>query len=180
MERGIKSIVFALVVLAAFCGGVFAQKPQTMTVNVYFLNEKRDPNMEDCKKVYATPRQIPQTKAVAAAALEELFKGVTPEEAAKGFISFTPAETKGIFKNVNIYRGSAYLNFTKLVYEQMGNATSSCGGGFFTSVEKTLTQFPTIKKVYYAIEGNPLDFYDWVQVGECPKGLKNCDSSHFK
>jgi hypothetical protein len=74
--------------------------------------------------------------------------------------------------------GGAYVNFTKRVYEQMGNATSSCGGGFFSMIEATLKQFPTIKKVYYAIEGNTNDFYNWVQVGECPHG-RHCKASNF-
>jgi hypothetical protein len=43
-----------------------------------------------------------------------------------------------------------------------------------------LTQFKTIKKVFYAIEGNPADFYDWVQVGECPSELKNCSGKNFE
>ena len=124
-------------------------------------------------------RTIPKTKAVANAALEELFKGVTPDEAKRGFVSFSPEETKGILKSIKIKNKAAYINFNKVVYEQMGNATSSCGGGFFSSIEKTLFQFPTIKKVFYAIEGNPADFYDWVQVGECPAELKNCSGKDF-
>ena len=175
-----KKILSGLMMLGAFCGSTFAQKPQTMTINVYFLNEKRDPKMEDCRNVYSTPRYIVPTKAVARAALEELFKGATPEEAGQGFVSFSAADTKGILKSVNVKGRYAYINFTKLVYDQMGNATSSCGGGFFTSIEKTLTQFPTIKKVFYAIEGNPAEFYDWVQVGECPKELNRCDNRYFK
>ena len=63
----------------------------------------------------------------------------------------------------------------------MGTATTSCGGsGFFSMVENTLKQFPTIKRVFYAVERNPRDFYDWVQVGECPKELRNCDNRNFK
>ena len=56
---------------------VFGQRSQTMTVNVYFHNEKFNPNHEDCTKVFPTKRVIPRTKAVARAALDELFKGTT-------------------------------------------------------------------------------------------------------
>ncbi len=156
-----------------------AQKADTMPIRLYFLNEKTNPNLEDCRAVQSVSRKIPKTKAVASAALVELFKGVTPEEAKNGFVSFTPEETKGILKSIKIKNKNAYINFNKVVYEQMGNATTSCGGGFFSSIEKTLSQFPTIKKVFYAIEGNPADFYDWVQVGECPKELKNCSGKDF-
>jgi spore germination protein GerM len=122
---------------------------------------------------------IPKTSGIAKAALEELFKGVLPEEKAKGYVSFSPQETKNILKSIKIKNGAAYINFNKVVYEQLGVATTSCGSGFFSSVENTLYQFPTIKKVFYAIEGSPRDFYEWVQVGECPKELKNCSNKNF-
>lgn len=157
----------------------FGQKADTMTIKVYFLNEKTNPNLEDCRKVEQVMRTIPKTKAVAQAALEEFLKGVNSEESKQGFISFSPEETKGILKSIKIKNKSAYINFNKNVYDQMGNATTSCGGGFFSSIEKTLYQFPTIKKVFYAIEGSPAEFYDWVQVGECPKELKNCSGKDF-
>lgn len=173
-----KTLILILL-LFTFATVSFGQKSETMTVKLYFLNEKFDPNLEDCKKVHVVTRQIPKTKAVARAALEELFKGVTAEESAKGYVSFSPEETKGILKSVKIKNKAAYINFNKAVYEQMGTATTSCGSGIFASVEETLFQFPTIKKVFYAIEGNPADFYEWVQVGECPKELKNCSGKDF-
>ena len=107
-----------------------AQKSEMTTVKVYFLNEKFDPNLEDCNKVHAVERTIPKTKAVARAALEEFFKGVSQEEAAKGYVSFSPAETKGILKSIKIKNGAAFINFNKIVYEQLGTATTSCGGGW--------------------------------------------------
>ncbi|HKP70894.1 MAG TPA: GerMN domain-containing protein [Pyrinomonadaceae bacterium] len=155
-----------------------AQKSETMTIRVYFHPDKVDPNVEDCQKVAPVNRTIPKTTAVATAALQELFKGPTAAEA-KEYSAMGPPDTNGILKSVNVKKGAAYVNFTKLVYEQMGTATTSCGGGFFSMVEATLTQFPTIKKVYYAIEGNTNDFYEWVQVGECPHGKKNCSAANF-
>ena len=169
-----------IIVLTAFAAISLGQTNRTIIIKVYYLNTKSDPNLEDCRAVKPTTRTILKTSAVAEAALEELFKGVTPEEAVKGFTSFTADETAGALKSINIKKGSAYVNFNKIVYEKLGSATSSCGGGFFSSIEATLKQFSTIKKVFYAIEGSPADFYDWVQVGECPKELKKCDRSNFK
>lgn len=165
-----------------FCFAIvtFGQKQQITTIKLYFSNEKFNPNIQDCTKVYPVTRQIPKTEAVATAALEELFKGTTKDEEVNGYGSFSPAETAGILKSVNIKRGAAYVNFDKRVYEQLGTATTSCGGAqFFGMVEATLKQFPTIKKVYYAIERNADDFYEWVQVGECPHG-RHCAKSNFK
>ena len=174
-----KLIAIALAICALASVSI-AQKNATMTVKLYFHNEKLNPEMEDCNKVFPTVRTIPKTTAVARAALDELFKGVTEEEKSKGFWSFDPDATRGVIRSLNVKKGAAYLNFTKRAFETLGNATTSCGSGFFATIEETLTQFPTIKKVYYAVEGNTNDFYEWVQVGECPHGKKHCAKSNFK
>ncbi|MEP6703186.1 MAG: GerMN domain-containing protein [Acidobacteriota bacterium] len=171
-------LFYMLFALAAFTSGVFAQKAQTMTIKVYFHSDKIDPEWNDCKKVYPVARIIPETPGVATAALQAFLKGPTQTEE-KEFSGFSAPETNGILKSVKVKNGGAYVNLTKSVYEQMGNATTSCGGGFFSGVDATLMQFPTIKKVYYAIEGNTNDFYEWVQVGECPYTKKICASSNF-
>ncbi len=172
--------LFGLFALVLMLGGVVnAQKAQTMTVKVFFHNEKLNPEMMDCNKAFPTTRTIPKTTATARAALDELFKGVTDEEKAKGFWSFDRESTTGIVKGLRVKNGAAYLNFTKRAFETLGNATTSCGGGFFAMVEETLMQFKTIKKVYYAVEGNTDDFYEWMQVGECPHG-KHCAKKNFQ
>lgn len=170
------TLLFTIITLSTV---TFGQKASTMTIKVFFHNEKLNPEMLDCNKAFPTNRTIPKTTATARAALDELFKGVTEEEKAKGFWSFDRESTTGIVKSLNVKNKAAYLNFTKRAFETLGNATTSCGGGFFAMVEKTLTQFPTIKKVYYAVEGNSNDFYEWAQVGECPYG-KHCAKSNFK
>ena len=170
--------LFLLVMLVAFAPTASAQKSETMTIKLYFHPDKVDPQWDDCNKVAPVTRTIPRTAAVATAALEELLKGPTSQEA-KEYSGFGPPATNGILKSVKVKNGAAFVNFTKAVYEQMGNATTSCGGGFFAMVDATLMQFPTIKNVYYAIEGNTNDFYEWVQVGECPYSKKICDSRNF-
>ena len=172
-------ILFSVFLIGAFTAIGIAQAGPTMTVKVFFHNEKLNPNMLDCNKAFPTTRTIPKTTAVARAALDELFKGVNEEEKAKGFWSFDPYSTTGIVKGLRTKNGAAYLNFTKLAFEKLGNATTSCGGGFFAMVEYTLTQFSTIKKVYYAVEGNADDFYEWAQVGECPY-KKHCTKTNFQ
>ena len=179
-QRNMVRLFSLMCVVLVFGSVAVAQKSKTMTVKVFFHNEKLNPEMTDCNKAFPTKRIIPKTAAPARAALDELFKGVTDEEKAKGFMSFDRESTTGVVKSLNVARGAAYLNFTKLAFEKLGNATSTCGGGFFAMVEKTLTQFPTIRKVYYAFEGNTNDFYEWVQVGECPYGKKHCAKSNFK
>ena len=168
-----------ILILLVFVPAVFSQKEETITVKVYFHPDKLDPEWMDCNKVQAVTRTIPRTAAVATAALEELFKGPTPEEK-KEYTGFGSPDTTGILKNVNVKNGVAYVNFTDRLFEQMGTASTSCGGGFFSMIEATLKQFPTIKKVVYAVEGNTNDFYEWAQVGECPFSKKLCSASNFR
>ncbi|MEQ1763355.1 MAG: GerMN domain-containing protein [Pyrinomonadaceae bacterium] len=163
-----------------FAVSAFGQSSPTMTVKVYFHNEKLNPNQQDCTKVFPTTRKIPKTTAVARAALDELFKGVTTEEEKNEFGSFPADDTNDIVKSLNVKGGVAYLNFKKIVFEKLGNTTSSCGGGFYSGIEATLKQFPTIKEVVYAVEGSTSDFYDWVQVGECPHGKRRCARANFQ
>lgn len=166
-----------LIMLVAFAGVVCGQKNDTMTIKVYFHPDKLDPEVLDCQKVAPVTRTIPKTAAVATASLEELFKGPTEAEA-KEYSGFGPPETVGILKSVKVKNRAAYVNFTKRLLTQMGNATSSCGSGFFSTIEATLKQFPAIRNVYYAVEGNANEFYEFVQVGECPHG-RHCRASNF-
>jgi len=173
------NLAYFLFVLVAFVPTGFSQKAETMTIKLYFHNGKYNPDQDDCTKVFPVTRKIPKTAAVATAALAELFKVPTNEEAAQQYSAFEPSEKTGILKSVKVRDGAAYVNFTGKLFDQMGNITSSCGGGFFSMVGATLRQFPTIKKVYYAVEGNTNDFYEWVQIGECPYGKKICAASNF-
>jgi len=110
-----------------------------------------------------------------------LFAGPTDAEKAQGFYSDFSETTKTLLLTVNIKSRSAFVNLRDLTaVPGMGNFTTSCGGSnFFGQVENTLKQFPSIKKVFFAVEGDPSFFYDWIQIGECPKELRNCDASNF-
>lgn len=175
----IKKLMSCMLVMT-FVPVAFGQTTKTVTINVYFHNEKFNPNQQDCTKVYPTPRTIPATKAIARAALDELFKGTTEDERAKEFWSMPAEDTKDIVKSLRFANGTAFLNFKKIVFEKLGNTTSSCGSGFYSSIEATLKQFPSVRRVVYAVEGNTNDFYEWVQVGECPYSKKLCASSNFR
>ena len=165
-------LLFALITVQA--------QQRTMKIKLYFPNSKHDKG--DCSvPVYPTVRTISKTDVVAKAALEQLFAGPTSEEKAKGFYSDFSDATKSLLISVNIKNRAAYVNLRDLTGQSsIGNFTTSCGGSnFFGQTENTLKQFPTVRKVFFAIEGDPSHFYDWMQIGECPKELKNCDSSNF-
>lgn len=153
---------------------------QQRKIKVYFPNTKFD-KAECSVPVYPTTRTIAKTNAVAKAALEQLFAGPTSEEKAKGFYSDFSEATKSFLISVNVKNRNAYVNLRDLTgTTSIGNFTTSCGGSnFLAQVEKTLKQFPTVRKVFFAIEGDPSLFYDWMQIGECPREIKNCDASNF-
>jgi hypothetical protein len=154
---------------------------QNTQVKIYLGNIEKNPQMEDCGKVYVVVRNVPKTKMVAKAALVELFKGVTDDEKSKSYGSVFSAESFSILKSLNISKGSAFINFNSSIQESVSSASASCARDtFFSQIEKTLKQFPSIKRVFYAIDGKPADFYDWIGIGECPKELGKCSGKNFK
>ena len=167
------------ILLLLLCATIQAQQ-QTVKIKLYFPNSKHD-NGECAVRVYPTVRTIAKTNTTAKAALEQLFAGPTEDEKAKGFYSDFSDATKSLLISVNIKNRNAYVNLRDLTTSgSMGNFTTSCGGSnFFGQVENTLKQFRTVRKVFFAIDGDPSYFYDWMQFGECPKELKNCDASNF-
>jgi len=158
----------------------YGQSPKTTNIKLYFPNSRSQQG--DCTvKVFPVTRSIPKTTAVARAALEQLFAGPNSQEKARGFYSDFSEDTKSFFFSVNVKNRAAYVSLRDpTLTPTMGNFTTSCGGSnFFGQVENTLKQFRSIKKVFFAINGDPSLFYDWMQIGECPKELKNCDASNF-
>jgi hypothetical protein len=172
---------FAALLLLLFVMPVaYGQAKQTMLIKLYFPNTKFGSG--DCgAKVFPITRRIPKTAAVARAVLEQLFAGPNSEEKAKGFYSDFSEETKSFFFSVNVRNRAAYVNLRDPTLTPVtGNFTTSCGGSnFFGQVDNTLKQFSSIKKVFFAIKGDPSLFYGWMQIGECPRELKNCDASNF-
>ena len=166
--------------------GAMAQRTTapTMTVKVFFGNEKRNPNSDPCSLVFPATRVVPKTGGVARAALEQLFMGPTEKEKADGFHSWFKPESKSILKNINVKNRTAYVNLRAETFSILsGNVSTSCGSSqFLSEMEATLLQFPSIKKVFFAIDGKPEDFYEFLQ-GECPQELQRgtkCDGSNFK
>ncbi len=173
-----KKIILLLFIIAF---PIFASA-QTRGVRIYLGNSVKNSNSENCGRVFPVARRIPKTKAIARVALEELFKDVTAQEKAKDYHSIFSEKSKSILIRLNVKKGAAYVNFRESVKEAANGASSSCGSdAFYAQVEKTLKQFPAVKKIFYAIEGKPEDFYsNWMQVGECPKELGSCSGKNFR
>ncbi len=95
-------------------------------------------------------RSVPATQAVAKSALEELIKG--PES--KDKISLIPEGTKVL--SISIQNGVAEVNLSKEFKEKypLGSASENI---LIYSIVNTLTEFPSIKKVHFLVEGKLLE-----------------------
>lgn len=153
--------------------------PETTKFEVYFGNSAMNPNSIDCSKVFPVEREVLKTEGVARAALQELFKGPTTDEQKLGYNSMFSEKTADILKNVKVQNGIAYVD----LYDVRGiipNASASCGSAhFLASIRETLKQFPMVRDVRYAINGDPAAFYDWMQFG-CNGTDTVCDPTPFK
>jgi spore germination protein GerM len=123
--------------------------PNEMTVNVFYPNTDKDPQMLDCTKVYSVTRTIPETRAVGRAALENLLAGPTQLEKKQGYITQIPDGVK--INSLSIENGVARVDFNNKLQEQVGG---SCRvNGIRSQIEETLKQFPTVDSVIISIEG---------------------------
>lgn len=154
-------------------------RPATRTVKLYFGNERLQRRPDYCDEVFAVSRKIPATPAVAAETLRQLLRGPTRAERRRGYHSWFSPKTARALISVRVRGGAAYVNLRD-VSHLIGGASTSCGSAqFLSQVGTTLRQFPSVRRVFYAFEGDPARFYEWMQ-GVCPDELRNCDPAPFR
>lgn len=113
-----------------------------MTVRVYFLRGE---------KLGVAERRVPRTSAVATAALRELCAGPTGAEQEAGLGTTIPAGTEVL--GISLKNGVATVDLS---------AAYGSGGGSLSMMARiaqvvyTLTQFPTVKSVSFALDGTPI------------------------
>jgi spore germination protein GerM len=119
---------------------------------------------------------------VATAALRELFEGPTQPEQDRGFTSLFGPGTGGLLRSVYVDDETAYLDLER-AFLDIDNVSTTCGRKMaLGSLEATLTQFPTVEDVRYAVEGKPATFYDGLGIG-CPSPSPQgdrCDPAPFQ
>lgn len=147
------------------------------TVRIFFSPESNP----TCANVTPVRRDVPDTRAIATAALHELFKGPTAQEEARGLGSFFGPDTTGLLRSVHVTDGVAYVDLDDITH--INNVSTSCGSSMFLAqMDATLKQFPTVRQTVYAMEGDPEAFYTFLQ-RVCPDLLLdaegNCTSGPF-
>jgi germination protein M len=99
-------------------------------------------------------RQIPATKAVASAAIRELLAGPTAEEDSYGLSTTIPEGTE--LRGVTVNSGTATVDLSG-EYDSGGGSLSMTLR--LAQVVYTLTQFSTIQRVDFRIEGEPVTVF---------------------
>jgi germination protein M len=121
----------------------------TTTVRAYFILG----SFQDNAGLVPVLRDIPETRAVGTAAIEELLKGPNDEElgARPAMYTWIPDGTRLL--GLTITNGVALVNLSK---EFEGGGGASAVIGRFAQVVYTLTQFPTVKTVEFQVDGQAM------------------------
>lgn len=122
------------------------------TLEVFF-GRSDAPAGEECETVAVVTRTVPATPAIARAALEELFKGVSAAEAAQGYTTSIPSGV--VIQSLDIRDGTAYLDVNRALAEDV--AGSCRVTQVRAQIEETLKQFPTVENVILSIDGQTED-----------------------
>ncbi len=152
---------------------------QAASVQLFFSPPAAPQGPEDCARVAPLRRELPPgTTAVATASLRLLFAGPSEAERAAGWRSPFSAATAGWLQRLVIRQGTAYVDLSDLRQELSG-ATSGCGAAELRAqMDRTLLQFKSVRRVRYAIDGDPRAFHEWL--GEdCGAANGHCDPRPF-
>ena len=131
-----------------------------VTVRIYFPDSDRS---EECDDVYPVRRRV-RPPIVATRAIRRLLRGPTEAERDRGYGGWFSAETAGMLNSINIRSATAYVDFEDFS-GVIPNASASCGSALLLAqLDRTLLQFPTIKRTRYSFDGDEDAFYEWLQM----------------
>lgn len=131
---------------------VFSADVLAEEVSVYFVPRDAFENGGDCTDVTEVTRRVPDTVAVAHAALGELLEGVDASEGEE-FVSLIPPQAK--VRSIGIEDGVATVTFVKDSF--LGSAGSCMVTGIRAQIEATLMQFSSVISVIILEEGKAAD-----------------------
>lgn len=122
---------------------------ENMDVAVYYLKDNNN-EMYLVREVH----KVPKSTGVARASLNELILG---ESVTPGAFKVLPKDTKIL--GIKIENGLATVDFSKEVLKaNVGSSGEMLG---IASMVNTLTEFPTIEKVKFTVEGKDNNAMDW-------------------
>lgn len=150
------TLMTMLLVLALVVPTTAAAAAGTATVHVFFT-----PAGGGCGATAPYVRTV-ATPRVATGAVEQLLAGPTAAE--RGAVSsLFGASTAGMLRSVVIRDGVAHVDLRDLRAAIPG-ASSSCGSAsLLAQLDATVTQFPTVQRARYSINGSEAAFSHWLQ-----------------
>lgn len=87
-----------------------------------------------------------------------------------GFVGISSEDVRPYLQSVVVQDGMALVNFSGMLRDYIPHG--SCGdAAMMAMLEKTLLQFSTVQKVVFALDGDPLAFYEMIQIGVCPYNI---------
>jgi len=129
--------------------GAGAKETKLQEVQVYFANKVTNPEMLDCSLVFPVRRVISLETNIYESTIEQLLTGPSEAEKQQGYETLIPVAAKVNF--VSFDNGVVTADFDK-------NLDYAVGGSCWVSairsqIEKTLSQWATVKKVIISING---------------------------
>ncbi len=122
-----------------------APPAQTVDVRVYFLHGET---------IDVAHREVPATPRVAAAAMMELLAGPTEADRAAGLSSAVPTGTR--LRSVEVASGTATVDLSGQFASGGGSLSMTAR---LAQVTFTLTQFPTVSRVVFELDGAPVTVF---------------------
>jgi hypothetical protein len=138
--------------------------PRTATVAIFMPRGDAGP---DCRDVLPAPRTV-GSPAVLRGALTALLAGPTAAERREGYGGWFSEDTAGALRGVTVRDGVAHVDLDDL-RRAIPNASTSCGGALLLAqLDRTATQFGTVRRAVYAFEGDVAAFYEWLGLDAPP------------
>jgi hypothetical protein len=115
-----------------------------------------------CTRVFALERVV-RGQAVLTGAIRALLAGPTATERRRGYGGWFSRRTAGMLRSVRIFAGVAYVDFRDFS-RAIPNASTSCGSALLLAqLDRTATQFPSVRRAVYSFGGSRAAFYEWLQ-----------------
>jgi hypothetical protein len=106
-----------------------------------------------------------KSPAIQSSHCKSFSKGQPSLNAARSIRLSFQDNTANTLISFRIQNQTAYINLKDL-RQIIPNASASCGSAaFFSEVEATVKQFGTVKRIIFALDSSPKDFYEWMQIG---------------
>ena len=115
-----------------------------------------------CARIYPLRRTV-TTPAVLTGAMRALLAGPTAAERRRGYNGWFSSKTANKLRAVHVRGGVGYVDFYDL-RRVIPNASSSCGSALLLAqLNRTATQFLSVRRAVYSFNGDRRAFYEWLQ-----------------